>query len=420
MKRANSFELLWHAIKDARRPMWASLQVLIVITVILATIFYFAEHAAQPEEYNYWKSLLWAFTRYIGDPGKFSGAGPITVVGRIVASLIGIVGILIFAVPAGLVGAGFRSAIEKELRKAHLAKIGDRLKKAFVRVQDPKTMLRHVQRYISIATLQAKKNMTEQDIIDAVEFNPPFRLRNLGTASVSVAKLNDQLVVEMFPFNDQNFGSFYDRGSNVTIVCPTAVNEAGIGNFAYYLAKIGGFNYVSKELEPNVDEYESFYLVGKDKHSEAFDKYFEKLNTLAKGPDKWLIFVISSERQSNNTFHFVTKASAKATGRESTILVGDKFTELFAKVRELPAMPDLKSECDKEYLPAKSANIAVKLGGGESVNAFTMRVSSEFVVWDSRYIAVAQTMADAINETLVVNDNKPDIQALKERGYGYV
>jgi hypothetical protein len=49
-----------------------------------------------------------------------------------------------------------------------------------------------------------------------------------------------------------------------------------------------------------------------------------------------------------------------------------------------------------------------------------MRVSSEFVVWDSRYIAVAQTMSDAINETLVVNDNKPDIQTLKERGYGYV
>jgi hypothetical protein len=177
---------------------------------------------------------------------------------------------------------------------------------------------------------------------------------------------------------------------------------------------------VSKELEPDVDEYESFYLVGKDKHSEAFDKYFEKLNTLAKGPDKWLIFVISSEKQSNNTFHFVTKASAKATGRESTILVGDKFTELFAKVRELPAMPDLKSECDEEYLPAKSANIAVKLGGGESVNAFTMRVSSEFVVWDARYMAVAQTMAEAINDTLVVNEKKPDIQVLKERGYGYV
>jgi hypothetical protein len=49
-----------------------------------------------------------------------------------------------------------------------------------------------------------------------------------------------------------------------------------------------------------------------------------------------------------------------------------------------------------------------------------MRVASEFVVWDARYMAVAQTMAEAINDTLVVNEKKPDIQVLKERGYGYV
>ena len=62
--------------------MWASIQVLIVLTVILATIFFFAEYTVQPEEYNYGRSLLWAFTRYIGDPGKFSGPGPITFTGR--------------------------------------------------------------------------------------------------------------------------------------------------------------------------------------------------------------------------------------------------------------------------------------------------------------------------------------------------
>ena len=117
MKKANSFKLLGQAFKSAREPMWASVQVLIVLTVILATVFFVAEYAVQPEEYNYGRSLLWAFTRYIGDPGKFSGPGPVTFTGRLVACLIGIVGILIFAVPAGLVGGGFRTAIEKELRK---------------------------------------------------------------------------------------------------------------------------------------------------------------------------------------------------------------------------------------------------------------------------------------------------------------
>jgi voltage-gated potassium channel len=262
--------------------------------------------------------------------------------------------------------------------------------------------------------------MSEQDIIDAVEYNPSFRLRNLATASVNGSKLNDQLVVELFPYNAQiSGGSYFNRGSNITIVCPTSANEAGVGNFAYYLAQIGGFNYVSKEIEPNADEYESFYLIGDEWNSEQFDNYFNILKNLASKTDHWLIFVISSERQSDNTFHFVTKSDVTATGRASTIINSDKFAMLFERLLKLPTMSDLKSECDEEYLPAKSANIVVKLGGGESVNAFTMRVSSEFVVWDSRYIAVAQTMADAINETLVTTINKPDIERLKERGYGY-
>jgi voltage-gated potassium channel len=394
--------------------------VLIAITVVLAAVFYFAESTAQPNEYSFWRSLVWAFARYIEDPAEIGGTGPVSLIGRIVMTILGIVAILIFAVPAGIIGASFTDAIDQDLKRYHLKEIGDRLTKAFVRVQDPETKLRYVPRYISLGTLQAKKNMSEQDIIDAVEYNPSFRLRNLATASVNGSKLNDLLVVELFPYNAQiSGGSYFNRGSNITIVCPTSVNEAGIGNFAYYLAKIGGFNYVSKEIEPNADEYESFYLIGDEWNSEQFDNYFNTLKRLATETDHWLIFVISSERQSDNTFHFVTKSDVTATGRESTIVNSDKFATLFERLRELPTMSDLKSECDEEYLPAKSANITVKLGGGESVNAFTMRVSSEFVVWDSRYIAVAQTMADTINETLATTINKPDIERLKERGYGY-
>jgi voltage-gated potassium channel len=420
MQKTNSFVLLWQAIKSSRRATWASLQVLIAITVVLAAAFYFAESTAQPNEYSFWRSLVWAFARYIEDPAEIGGTGPVTLIGRIIMTILGIVAILIFAVPAGIIGASFTEAIEQDVKKEHLYEIGNRLGKAFVRKQDPKTKLRHVPRYISLGTLQAKKNMTEQDVIDAIEYNPPFRLRNLAAAAVNGSKAFDQLVVEMFPYNAPGSGgSFFDRGSNVTIVCPTAVNEAGIGNFAFYLAQIGGFNYVSKENEPDVDEYESFYLVGKGDHSEQFNSYYDTLQALAKGTDHWLIFVISSERQSDNTFHFVTKSDVTATGRASTIINSDKFAMLFERLLKLPTMSDLKSECDEEYLPAKSANIVVKLGGGESVNAFTMRVSSEFVVWDSRYIAVAQTMADAINETLATTVNKPDIERLKERGYGY-
>lgn len=419
MARTNSFKLLGQAFKSAKEPMWASVQVLIVFTVILATIFFIAEYAVQPEEYNYGRSLLWAFTRYIGDPGKFSGPGPVTFTGRLVACLIGIVGILIFAVPAGLVGGGFRTAIEKELRKKHLAKVGEKLNKAFTRKQDPKTMYRFVPRHIYLTTLQAQKNMTEKDVIDAVEYNPPFRLRDLASAATQGTHAAGQLVVEMFPHNTA-YGSKIDRDSNITIACPSSVSDAGIGNMGYYLALIGGFNFISKEIEADVHEPASYYLIDDENNPKDRKEYLDDLKKLAGGKDNWTIFLISSERQSDFALHFVTKANKK-TERESTVLDTSKFNHLFTDISEsLEKDFDIKSELDVEYKPAGVNNAAVRIGGGVSTNAFTIRVSSELAVWDPRYIAVCKDLARAINDSIGNPDKMATDEILKQKGSGYI
>ena len=41
----------------------------------------------------------------------------VTLIGRIIACIIGLLGIALFAVPAGLIGAGFSEAMGKELHK---------------------------------------------------------------------------------------------------------------------------------------------------------------------------------------------------------------------------------------------------------------------------------------------------------------
>ena len=120
--KTNSFVLFGRAFKNAKNDFWVSIQVLLVVTLVVALIFYFVEHSAQPEEYkNPWDAFVWAVTRYIGDPGKFAGNGPITLTGRYLDTFIGILKILIFAVPAGLVANGFRQAIADDKRKRKLA-----------------------------------------------------------------------------------------------------------------------------------------------------------------------------------------------------------------------------------------------------------------------------------------------------------
>ncbi|MCH5346663.1 MAG: two pore domain potassium channel family protein [Muribaculaceae bacterium] len=420
MSKTNSFKLLWEAIKDSRQSMWVSVQVLIVLTLVLATIFFIAEYDAHEEQYSYWDSLTWAFTRYIDDPGEFSDIAPVTVTGRWMATLIGIISILLFAVPAGIIGGAFNNAIDDEIRKQHLVDVGERLKKAFRRKQDSKTMYKVVPRYISLGTLQALKNMTQNDVVDAVEYNPPFRLRNLATAEVNGTHALDQLVVEMFPYNTP-YGCCIDRRSDITIVCPTGVSEAGAGNFAFYLALIGGFNYISKEVEPDVDDPTSYYIINDENKNEHLKQYLADLKRLSSGEDRWTVFIISSESKKENELHFLTKANAK-TGRESTVTDAEAFNRLWNMVTT-----DLKEETGitadlNELRPVGPKNVAVRIGAGETTNAFTIRVSSEFLVWDTRNILAAKSLAQSLALTLGQSyaEKMTDPRLLKESGFGYL
>lgn len=118
-----SFRILQQAIMSKSKEMFISLQFLVVVTLMLSFVLFFYEHAAQPYVYdNGFRSVVWAFAQYIGDPGGFADTPPITFAGRLIACIIGLLGIALFAVPAGLIGAGFSEAMAKELHKEDVKK----------------------------------------------------------------------------------------------------------------------------------------------------------------------------------------------------------------------------------------------------------------------------------------------------------
>lgn len=306
-----------------------------------------------------------------------------------------------------------------EHRREYLTTVEERLYKAFRRKQEPKTMFKCVPRYISPVTIQATQNIAKQDVIDAVTHSQRFRLRNLATAASRGSNAPDQLVVEMFPQNT-TYGCCIDRGSDITIVCPTALSEAGIGNFAYYLALIGGFNYISKEAEEDIDEPTSSYIIPDKRKSGSFKNYLSDLKRLSAGKNKWTIFLISSETKKEADIHFLTTANIH-TNRSTTILDQDCFEHLYNMVtRELEDTLGIKTDLNR-YRPAGPKNVSVIIGGGTETNTFTIRIFSELMVWDTRYMAVAKTLAEAITHTLSASNGKQmtDTAILKESGLGY-
>lgn len=423
-----SFRLLQQALSSKAEEMWVSLQFLVIVTLMLSFVLFFYENNAQPEIYdNGLRSVVWAFAQYIGDPGGFADTPPITFAGRIIACIIGLLGIAIFAVPAGLIGAGFSEAMSNELHKEVTNKNIEKLKKVFERKLDRPTGFQIVPQHLSICDIQARMGMKTDDIFDAVESSNCFRLVNLAVTQTIDEHPQDKLAVEHFMVN-RPYGCCIDRGSKVTIVSPSSLCDPCIGNFSYYLALIGGFNYISRELG-ELRPYRSYYSFKERYNQEEYlPLYMDDLERLTSRNDSWTLTPLAAsganEPNYPTVFHF---SAGGAKGDENfegeNLFIKDMVTyKVFYDdvTAELEQKFGLTSD-HQRYHDITSANVFTRkfADGKGSKNNIIMRIAWSACLWDSRRIAIAKTIADALNRNLENDIDKQYEADLKYKKSGY-
>ena len=399
----HSFRLLQTAISSKSKELWVSLQFLIIVTLMLSFVLFFYEHNAQPEVYdNGFKSVVWAFAQYIGDPGGFADTPPITLVGRIIASIIGILGIALFAVPAGLVGSGFSEAMEDDKKNAFIKKNIGKLHLAFERKLDRPTGFRIIPQHLSVCDIQARVGMKADDIIDAIEESENFRLVNLAVTQTIDEHPQDKLAVEHFMVN-RPYGCCIDRGSKITIVSAISFIEPSAGNFSYYVALMGGFNYISRELGEK-RPYRSFYKFDNANDVPGLAEYMEDLNRLTASEDAWTIALLPASGANEPSYptqiHFVAggKSGVEDIFANSPTLIDkalfkglyDDATEVFANEFNL-GTDFQRYHGDSSGFEKLYTN---KLDRTAPLNSFTMRIAWSVTLWDSRRIAVAKRLAE--------------------------
>ena len=288
-----SFRILGDAISSKKQELTVSLAFLSILTVILSFLLYFAEHAAQPELCeNGWKTMVWAFAKYLGDPGKIADFPMVTFWGNLIAIIVGVLGIAIFAVPAGLISSGFIEVMDERRKTEETKKNVEKMHLAFERKLDRPTGFQIVPAFVSIADVQSRLKMSENDIFDALANAEDFRLVNLATTQPVNQHPEDRLVIEHYQLN-RPYGVCIDRGSAVTIVSPSSLVDPIMGYFSYYLAKIGGFNYVSREIG-ETRPYKSFYLIDKANEPPFLKEYMEDLNRFAAVDGSWIITLLAA------------------------------------------------------------------------------------------------------------------------------
>ncbi len=100
------------AITARKHELLTVVAVLAVLLVLASSLMFFAEKEAQPEKFASIPEAMWWSIITLTTVG-YGDVAPVTTLGRLIAGLIAILGIGIFALPAGILGASFLEQIER-------------------------------------------------------------------------------------------------------------------------------------------------------------------------------------------------------------------------------------------------------------------------------------------------------------------
>jgi hypothetical protein len=110
---SDATKMVWDGIKREAGTIGASFFVLLLVIILCGSVGYLLEHAAQPDKFEsiptsiYWSVITLSSVGY-GD------ISPITPLGRILASLMALLGIALVAIPAGILSAAFTDQLRVE------------------------------------------------------------------------------------------------------------------------------------------------------------------------------------------------------------------------------------------------------------------------------------------------------------------
>ncbi len=399
--------VLSKAVSSKGRELWVSLQFLTIVTLILSFILFFVEHEAQPEVYdNGWRSVVWAFAQYIGDPGGFADTPPVTLIGQIIACLVGLLGIAIFAVPAGLIGSGFSEVMEQEEKEKELLDNATAINEMMLVKSLKREELYWPALNISFGDLTLKLNLTVEEIVKSVAATSNLRIKNLAAALPKGPK-TDLMVVNQYYANEE-YGSHVERGSSITIVNPIGVGDNGLSYFDWHIAQLGGFNYVANEFY-SMQHYDrtkrcTFYSANEETQANPAFQRFASHILDGRGKDDWIIVVVGEQRVKNKTdLHF---EFGGATGEDRFDFEGgiapDRTT-----VRRL--YDDMKAAFDRKGLtldahqvqpPLQEVNLSRYLQSCTQANVLQLSASYKLMVFDDKVYSAIVAIADVLSRQL--------------------
>jgi len=113
---SSAFNLITKVIKQRKEELLITLTFVLVLLILASSMMYYLEHEVQPEAFGSIPQTMWWGVATLTTVG-YGDVYPITGLGRFLGAIIAILGVGVFALPAGIIAAGFESEISKRLNK---------------------------------------------------------------------------------------------------------------------------------------------------------------------------------------------------------------------------------------------------------------------------------------------------------------
>jgi CRISPR/Cas system-associated endoribonuclease Cas2 len=236
------------AIKNKKTELTVSLGMILMLIISASVLMYFLEHEAQPKSFeNLYKSLWWGIDKYLTSTGG-EDINPITPAGNFLSGLIAILGVGMFALPAGIIASGFIEEIENDKLFKKLTSLELKLESAFtveyfapvIKIKKNLNLSHLPRKWLSINDIKYKMGITESSVLQVCEFSKKFKITNVnidGTTTVGLEYIN----------LNRTYGQCINRNSKLTIVNLYPFTQPYFGHFSFAISELLQANYISNE-----------------------------------------------------------------------------------------------------------------------------------------------------------------------------
>jgi len=110
-----AMQTLGRVARAKKEELAATLSLLALLLIIASSLIYFAEREAQPDKFSSIPAAMWWAIITLATVG-YGDVYPVTVIGKLLGGVIAVLGVGLFALPTGILGAGFMEDMQN--RKA--------------------------------------------------------------------------------------------------------------------------------------------------------------------------------------------------------------------------------------------------------------------------------------------------------------